>query len=448
MAASRLSIRIAPDKLAAFVSVAAGAEPSGLAELRASLEGAGVVSGLDEAQLQQLAEALREPAFECAERLVAIGRAARDGEPARLLPAFEPGLAPGTEGADGHMNYFERGLLKPVEPGQLLATWFAARAPEPGVCVDGKLLPARPAPKSKLALGDGVELTQDSLVRATRSGVVLYKPGELLAVVAEHVHRGVVDLRSGNLDMQGSLVIRGDVERLLQARATGDLEVLGSVSGGSLRAGGSIHVSGSVRGGDEARLVAAHDATIKSCENADVTVGGALRVQEAVSSELHGAEVVVTGRLRGGSAVAERRIAVKEAGTPSGMVTLVQAGELVVLPELSDVQRAVMMQKLRRMAERGGVRDAFGSRGSARAKGGKLGRLNAALSAEELRERAEHAQRRSELERSAVIELGVGHPGVEVCIGRAHLQVRETVRGLRYALEPETGQLRAERIVG
>jgi hypothetical protein len=114
---------------------------------------------------------------------------------------------------------------------------------------------------------------------------------------------------------------------------------------------------------------------------------------------------------------------------------------------LGEVQRAVMMQKLRRMAERGGVRDAFGGR-AARGKGGKggkLGRLNAAISAEELRERAEHAERRAAVERSAVIELGLGHAGVALCIGRAQLLLEQDARSLRYALDPETGQLRAER---
>jgi hypothetical protein len=228
----------------------------------------------------------------------------------------------------------------------------------------------------------------------------------------------------------------------LQVRASGDLEVLGSVSGGSLSAGGSLRVSGSVRGGDDSRVVAAHDATIKSCENAQIAAGGTLCVQEAVGSELRAAEVVVTGRLRGGSAAAERRLSVKEAGTPSGIATELRAGEPVALPDLSEVQRAVMMQKLRRMAERGGVRDAFGAR-AGRAKGGKLGRLNAALSAEELRERAQHAEQRAALERSAVIELGLGHAGVALCIGRAQLLLEQDQRGLRYALDPETGQLRA-----
>ncbi len=58
-------------------------------------------------------------------------------------------------------------------------------------------------------------------------------------------------------------------------------------------------MSGNVRGGDDARVIAEHDVTLKSCEGADVTAGAVLRVQQAVNSQLHGRQIVVSGRLRG-----------------------------------------------------------------------------------------------------------------------------------------------------
>jgi uncharacterized protein (DUF342 family) len=429
--------------MAAFVTLSAGSES--LTDLRTLLTDAGVVAGIDEALLEELAERAKDPAFAREELQIATGRAATPGRSGRFEAAFEQGLAPGRLSDDGHMNFFERGLLKVVMAEQVVATLVAPEPGHAGFTVRGEVISARSGAATKLKLGAGVVADAEGVVRARHGGVVLYRPGESLDVVAQHIHQGAVDLRTGHLDMQGSLTVKGDIERLLQARATGDLEVLGSVSGGSLRAGGSIHVSGSVRGGDEGRVIAEHDVTIKSCETADVTAGGALRVQEAVNSRLCGAHVVVTGRLRGGSAVAASTLVVKEAGTTTGLATFLQAGEPVELPDLADVQRAVVMQKLRRMAERGGVRDAFGSRGSARAKGGKLGRLSAQLSAEELQERARHAERRAELVRTAVIELGVAYPGVELRIGSARLGFEQAVRGLRYALSLETGQLVAER---
>ena len=85
-------------------------------------------------------------------------------------------------------------------------------------------------------------------------------------------------------------------------------------------------------------VIAEHDVTVRSCESAEVTAGGVLRAQEAVNSQLRGAQVVVTGRFRGGAATAEQRVSVKEAGTPAGTVTLLRAGEPLELPDLAEVQ--------------------------------------------------------------------------------------------------------------
>lgn len=441
--------------MAAFASIAAGpgTEPpssveQALAELRVALTRSGVVAGFDDAALLELATRAGDAAFERADVLVAVGSPARPGQDGVVELAFEQGLAAGSVSADGHMNFFERQLLKSVSAGQTLAILRAPTEGRAGTTVDGQPLLARAGTAAKLALGPGAALDAEGVVRATRDGVVLYKPGATLDVVDRHQHRGPVDLRSGHLEMQGSLSVQGDVERLLQVRASGDVEVLGAVSGGSVRAGGSVRVTGNVRGGDESRVVAGADVTLKSCEAADVTAQKTLRVQESVNSALHAEHVVITGRLRGGSAVAELSVQAKEAGTTGGTPTLLQAGEPIELPDLEQVQRAVVMQKLRRMAERGGVRDAFGSRGDARGKGGKLGRVNAALSQEELQRVAERGELRGRLQRAAFLELGLGHPGVELRIGAARLTLDRAVRSLRYVWDAETGQLRAERTTG
>lgn len=417
-----------------------------LTDLHGIVARAGIVSGVDERALSELLPQLAEPTFEAHDLLIAQGSPPEDGYPGWVELAFDTGLTAGTIASDGHMDFFDRGLLKSVEQGGVVAHLHEPGAGRAGFTVEGQPLSARGGPPSKLQLGSGLFVDEQGDVRAKSAGVVLHRGGELLDVVTQHVHNGSVDLHSGHLDMQGSLTVKGDVERLLHASATGDLEVLGSVSAGSVRAGGNVCVSGSVRGGDDGKIIAEADVVIRACESASVTARGTLRVRESVNSELSARHVVVSGRLRGGKATAELSVQVKEAGTPSGASTELCAGEPVELPDLDHVQRAVTMQKLRRMAERGGVRDAFGNRGDARGKGGKVGRLAAALSGEALAHKAELAGRRHELCKLAFLEVAIAHPGVELRIGSARVVVEQRVVGLRYALNPETGQLTVGRI--
>jgi len=74
--------------------------------------------------------------------------------------------------------------------------------------------------------------------------------------------------------------------------------------------------------------------------------------------------------------------------------------------------------------------------------------VSAALSAEELRARAEQAQRRAELARAAWIELGLAHEGVELRIGSARSTSSKPCAACVMLFSSETGQLVAERIVG
>src|SRR6478752_4180452 len=108
--------------------------------------------------------------------------------PGRVEPAFELGLSPGLVSADGHMNFWERGLLKTVTSGELLATIVAPERGQAGVTVDGQSIEPPPSAVASLRLGSGVEQDATGAVRATRAGVVLYAANESLDVVSSHVH--------------------------------------------------------------------------------------------------------------------------------------------------------------------------------------------------------------------------------------------------------------------
>ncbi len=65
-----------------------------------------------------------------------------------------------------------------------------------------------------------------------------------------------------------------------------------------------------MRGVDDARIVAGGDATLGSCELTEVSAAGTLRVREAVNSRLVARQVILSGRLRGGSAVPQLSVLV------------------------------------------------------------------------------------------------------------------------------------------
>jgi hypothetical protein len=328
--------------------------------------------------------------------------------------------------------------LKPVCQGDVVGIVHPPLPGSAGQKVDGTPIPvAAPRPLS-LELHSGVEFDADLSVRATRDGVILYKSGQSLDVVDHHQHQGPVDLHSGNLHMQGSLVVKGDVLRPFAVSATGDVEILGNVDSATVQAGGSLRVRGGVRGGEGGAVCANSEVSLHHAESADIHAGGTLRLQESVNSVLQAGEIHVGSRVRGGSAVAERRIVVKEAGAPNGVDTKLTAGEPLESP-LDAAQRSIATAKAARLSER--VR----GRSSDRAKGGKAGRAKAELAAAEVQRLRARAMRRETLLEAASVQVTLAHPGVSIHIGDARLTLDEPARSTRYSLDREMAALRLEK---
>jgi hypothetical protein len=309
--------------------------------------------------------------------------------------------------------------------------------------VDGKELPVRAVREVRLRLGPGIAAAIDGTVSAGRSGVVLYSPDSSLDVVDHHLHGADVDVRSGHLVMEGTLVVRGDVQRLFSVRASGDVEIRGSVESGSVYAGGDVSIKARVHGGDTGIVSADGNLSAHHAERARLACGGLLKLEEAVACELSAERIQVTRCLRGGTAVAERSIVTYEAGSlHGGADTTLVAGVPLERP-LLEAQGALDIAKEQRMLE---LRADASGRGGARAKGGKLGRAHTELKRAEIERMVARAQRRELLLSTAHVHvLGVAHSGVAVCIGDARLLLDQPIQGARFSLDAETRLVRTER---
>jgi len=434
---TRLAIRVENDGLAAFVKIAPGPALAPAA-FDAELEAAGVVFGLETEVHERMAAVLLDPGFSCNEELIACARPPRPGTDAWLELSFHEGIQPGHVREDGTVDYHERELLKPVTRGTILGKLHACEPGVPGARVDGTPI-ALPAPRElSIEWRPSVSLEPDGQLRAMRDGVVLYIPGKVLDIVEHHVHKGPVDLHSGNLKMQGSLEIHGDVKHPFSVVATGDVDIRGNIDASTVCAGGALHVRGGIRGCDGSVVSADGNLTALHAESAEIYCGAELRVKEAVNSRVTAAQVHASGRLRGGQLVAESQIITKEAGAPSGVPTHLTVGE----PLLAPVERVRLLLATLR-AER--VAERARGRGTERPKGGKIGRVRAELDAEQVQRLAERAHRREVLLCDANIQIGFAHPGVSLHFGNAHVVLDEAEHSSRYSYDPSTSSIRVEK---
>jgi len=454
------------------------------AGLDAALQQAGIGVELDAEVRSRLVEGLATESFTCEALPIAHGRPLVPAQDAWLELSFAPGIQAGHVREDGTVDYHDRELLKTVEHGELLAELHPALPGVTGRRVTGEVLRPDAPRELSIRLLPGVERGRDDRVRATRSGVVLYVPDKSLDVVDHHVHEGPVDMHSGDLMMQGSLVVRGDVLHPFRVIASGDLDISGSVDAATVIAGGRLRIQRGVRGAEGACVHAAADLSVHHAQYAELRCGGRLTVTEAVNSHMVAKEIEITGRVRGGLVEAESHLLVHEAGTPHGTETLLVVGNPV---EVASAEASVLLSEERgrgRSADSGAQRPPASRDAAPRSlRGGRhemrpepshssvrgrplsvLQELAQAAShqagpesrreltheaaVEETQRQLQWEARRDELLQSATVELGLAHRGVTLRMGSAHLTLEETVRAVRFRFDRETGQLVPEKLEG
>lgn len=443
----RIEIRVSDDRLEAWARLLAG-PPAAPEALEARLAAFGLVEGLDAAAIDGLAHALELEGESGEPRLIARGRAPEPGEPARLEIDPPAGPLPGAPREDGSLDYRERTLVLPVEPGDAIGRLHPARPGKPGRDVFGEPIPAPEPEPLTVRHGEGVEIDADGVLRATRVGARTIERDETIDVVECYVHPGPVDLASGGLDSRGSLAIGRDVASGFRVRAAHDVSVGGTVDGGRLRAGGSVEIRGGAIGHDEGRIEAAGDVRVRHVLSMPIVAGGTLHVQRSVSGgRLRARAIVVEGRMLGDEARAETTIAVRDAGSPAGGPCRLRAAAPLARRPASQSPSPSGRQRSREPV-RGGVHEAGRDHGDGRArrrgraeKGGKLRRKQALFALLDWRRQQRALQAEASIEVS-----GVAHAGTRIDFGGRPLVLESNVRTTRFRFDVERDEIVMEEL--
>jgi len=340
-----------------------GGKPVTLEDLRAALAAQGIVHGVQDAAL---AAALLEGRCEAVE--IARGTPPTPGTPTRFESLLDR-LKPRAKEIDelAQVDYRELGSLLLVSPGTLL---MQRHPPLPGI--DGRnvlgepVLPAEPPdiPYARDLAGVALDPENPLLLRAAIAGTP-----KLVAhgvQVNPMVEVDAVDLSTGNINFQGSLLVRGDIAATMEVRVTGDVEVHGAIEAALVEAGGNVSVRGGIIGmadtapvGKEAsrnaHIVCGQSLKAKFIENAIISAGADVLVEREIrqSSIAAGGSVTVgppnsqQSAITGGQTRALHAIRAGTIGSPAGIPTLVQAG----LDPHADLKRGALVQRRARMNE-------------------------------------------------------------------------------------------------
>lgn len=403
--------------------------PVPVAELRAGLEAAGVVAGIDEFLLQDLAEAHRVGQHYC------IARGLPPDEGLEFAFALTPDSSP-RRLPDGRVDFFNLNTVQNVVQQQILVSALPPEARKPGLTVTGVPLPP---PKHAVSLpkaGTNVALAPDGQALIALINGYPSLRGDTLHVEPTYTLSGNVDFAVGNLTCVSHLVVTGDVKGGFSIKAAGDVTVHGVVEAARIEAGGHLRLYSNVFGNhraslrsgqsveaafiDAATVEARRDIVLaRGARHSTLHAGGSIRVQGSASQ-------VVGGELRAGL-----HLLLHDVGSERAIPT-----RLCLDPGACDVARhrqglealALLLDEDERQLATGAADRAEGAR-----LGCLLRRARAAL--DELQAYLRHRQQHQGLwPLGAVVVLGTAYPGVSIHIGEASYQVTRPMQQTLFTL--------------
>ncbi|WP_404342636.1 DUF342 domain-containing protein [Pseudoalteromonas mariniglutinosa] len=249
-----LEVVVSDDKMLATgeLMLAQGGKALSLDDAKKQLIKAGVARGYKQVFLEQLLQQQFElPAGTKTKAILAKGRLPIDGQPAKLIPQVETlksRLKTPKLREDGTVDMRDFGKLASIEPGAVLIKQQPATPGKEGFTVTGDILPAKAGESHALVAGEGTEISKHNPLEliATIAGVPVDIPYGMR--VDDIFTTADVNVKSGHIDFEGSVIVTHNVDPGMRINAKGDITVMGTVESGHLTAQGDITIKQGVIG--------------------------------------------------------------------------------------------------------------------------------------------------------------------------------------------------------
>lgn len=229
---------------------------------------------------------------------------------------------------DGNADHYELHLINRVNEGEWLGERIDPTSGTPGKSVKGRVLPAMPGKKYPLMYDRNSvrEVYENGVTTlySLRNGAVNYQ-GDRINVSNHLEINQNIDFKTGNVDFDGYLTVKGSVEDSFTVMANKDIEILGVFGIGSVKEvlsrNGSIYIKGGIAGKSKAVISSKKDIFTKYVSDATIICEGSVHIGfYCLNSNITAKEVILDspkGQIIGGNINAEIRVISSIIGSPA-----------------------------------------------------------------------------------------------------------------------------------
>lgn len=296
-------------------------------DFKALIEQQGVRNGI----IQQNLEILLKGRLYCTDVLIAKATLPIHGQDAQITYHFDVDkTCKPAMGEDGSVDFHKLDMIESVSEGQLLATLTPADYGTPGMDVTGETIKPRKVENKILKHGKNIRLSEDKREMYSEVSGNVTLVNDTVFVSNQYEVPADVGASTGDIDYDGSILVKGNVLTGYALNATGDITVNGVVEGASLTAGGKIVLKRGVQGMGKASMEAEGDVISNFIESANVKSGGKVITDAIMHSQVTAKDDVQVhgkrGLIAGGRVQTKTRIEARTVGSTMGTTTELEVG--------------------------------------------------------------------------------------------------------------------------
>lgn len=257
------------------------------------------------------------------------GRKPIDGNVRKVILDYDFTIDTGKESETGNMDFKDRGFIHNIEAGIQIAHFIEEKPSMDGLDIYDALMEAHHDEDPCYKVGKNITVDDDGIV--IRSGIrgILNNHNNTLSVstVAEI---DKVDLSTGNIEVNGSLIIKDNVEPGFLIKTEGDIFVHGNIEDADIECAGNLIVSGGIIGGANSIIKVNGKIYSGFIRNASIVCKGDLLSNQLVNAEIACNDRVIIlegkGVIIGGNVKALNGVWAKSIGSMSETKTTITVG--------------------------------------------------------------------------------------------------------------------------
>lgn len=233
---------------------------------------------------------------------------------------------------DGTVDYSSMKVTETVQAGQVVAVYHPATTGVTGSTVTGISLTPNVGQDLPALTGEGISFDKNSnTYRAVYGGNITFQEQSYsLNIWKTCTIEGDATRYSGNIEYDGTVIIRGDVRNMARIRATGDIYVDGLVEGAELTAGQNIIIRGGMNAAGRGSIQAGGNITGSFFEAANLKAGGTIEGSYFLSCNIETDDKVIAkggkSLIQGGQIMAAIGVEASNYRAASGSKTKIEVG--------------------------------------------------------------------------------------------------------------------------